>query len=87
MKSLISRWDYVLIVLGIIMVPIGIGLIIIAVVAWKIGTRMERAANKTMELDTGQSESDSINEEIRKQENEETYKCDEYAKEVLEDGR
>ena len=71
--------DYVLIAVGILTIPIGLGLVIIAVVAWKIGTKMERVANKTMEQDTGQGEWDL--------ENEETYKCDEYAPEVLEDGK
>jgi len=86
MKSLINRKSYVLIALGIILIPIGIGLIILACVAWNIGTKMERAANKIEDRyigeDIGETEM-PVGTDI----DDETYKCDEYAPEVLEDGK
>ncbi len=83
MNSLISKKMYVLIAIGILMIPIGLGLIIIACVAWHIGTKMERAASKITEQNTGED----IGEQNVDHLIDETYKCDEYAPRVLEDGK
>ena len=86
MKSLISRWEYVVIALGILMIPIGIALIVLACVAWRIGTKMEKRAQ--------QQEVQSIGQDIGEEEItgtdikvDETYKCNEYSEEVLVDGK
>jgi len=86
MKSLISRKEYVLIALGILTIPIGIGLILLACVAWRIGTKMENHASQLEEKYTGETGGEFPTEGIEPL-IDETYKCDEYAKEVLEDGR
>ncbi len=86
-NSIISKKMYVVIAIGMLMIPIGIGLIILACVAWHIGTKMERGANKIEEQYTGQDFGEQPSEEIPTMEVDERYKCEEYAPEVLEDGK
>ncbi len=88
MKSLITNWEYVFIALGILMIPmLGVGLFILAGVAWRIGTRMERVAEQQEEQRIGEDIGEEKIPIGMDSKQEETYKCDEYAPEVVEDGR
>ena len=74
---MITNTEYVLFVIGLLLIPIGVGLLLLAVLAWRIGTRMECSQNYV----NVQAKYNS------KYQNQKTYKPDEYSIDVLRDGK
>lgn len=88
----VTTLDYILIAVGIIMLPLFIGLVLLGVVMWRIGSSMERTSEdsdmksayvKRVKTYTEQ-ESQSSPSEL---EASERYKKDEYSRIILEDGK
>ena len=98
----VTRIDYVLIALGIFLIfAYGLGLILLAIAAWHIGTRMENLSqsedlqSSNIEyLPQEQEEEDASLVESKSKPNmasrwllQKTYNEDEYSNRVLEDGK
>lgn len=81
----VTKVDYVLVVLGILLLPVsGIGLIPLGVLAWRIGTSMEKSEKMDIPTTSAPVQKSFYNGMERFQK---TYKQDEYDINVLEDGR
>lgn len=104
MDSIVTRGDYVLIAIGLLLITsYGLGLIILAVAAWRIGARWETSDLQKYDQNQTKSTSDlEVEEEVSKESESEytlnqsteyptlkqkTYKLNEYDEIVLEDGK
>ncbi len=54
--KLLHTSDYILIAVGLLMLPIFIGLVILGVAIWRIGSRMERADSDTAQSNANASQ-------------------------------
>jgi len=97
--GLITNTEYVLIAIGLLLIfAYGIGLILLAIIAWRIGTRMETLSEEdtlSTELEPEEESKQSTESPSLSQNQslsnrlgfQKTYKEDEYSEVVLEDGK
>lgn len=96
----ITTLDYILIAAGLLMLPLFIGLVILGVVMWRIGTRMEKEGKETSEESSSPSadaleEADQSTMEYTEDDMDsfapqfldKRYKLKQYSEDTLEDGK
>ena len=99
----LTTLDYILIAVGLLMLPIFIGLVVLGVAIWRIGSRMEKEedqanADASKPSNNESSEPTTIDRELNSMHEEEMldfepqyldkrYKLKQYSEDTLEDGK